>query len=117
MCGDCGAEDPQWASINWGVVLCIECGGIHRSLGVHITKVRGIRLDQWEPEILKVMAELGNVIVNRVLEAAVGTVYLAAAMIADHHNTGWGAAEAQTRQQQSGEGGVGAGQVPGQAVR
>jgi len=72
VCGDCGAEDPQWASINWGVVLCIECGGIHRSLGVHITKVRGIRLDQWEPEILKVMAELGNVIVNRVLEAAVG---------------------------------------------
>ena len=69
VCGDCGAADPQWASINWGVVLCIECGGIHRSLGVHISKVRGIRLDVWEPEILKVMAELGNNIVNTVLES------------------------------------------------
>ena len=69
VCADCGAVDPQWASINWGVVLCIECGGIHRSLGVHITKVRGIRLDVWEPEILKVMAELGNNIVNMVLES------------------------------------------------
>ena len=71
VCGDCGAPDPQWASINWGVVLCIECGGIHRSLGVHITKVRGIKLDVWDPEILKVMAELGNSIVNSILEAKV----------------------------------------------
>ena len=72
VCGDCGALGPQWASINWGVVLCIECGGIHRSLGVHITKVRGIKLDVWDPEILKVMAELGNSIVNSILEAKVG---------------------------------------------
>ena len=72
VCGDCGALGPQWASINWGVVLCIECGGIHRSLGVHITKVRGIMLDVWDPEILKVMAELGNSIVNSILEAKVG---------------------------------------------
>merc|ERR1719192_308721 len=72
VCADCGAADPQWASINWGVVLCIECGGIHRSLGVHITKVRGIRLDVWEPEILKVMAELGNSIVNNILEVKLG---------------------------------------------
>jgi len=71
ICADCGATDPQWASINWGVVLCIECSGIHRSLGVHITKVRGIRLDVWEPEILKVMAELGNNIVNKILEGKV----------------------------------------------
>ena len=71
-CADCGAPEPQWASINWGVVLCIECGGIHRSLGVHITKVRGIKLDVWDPEILKVMAELGNTIVNNILEACTG---------------------------------------------
>jgi len=68
VCADCGATDPQWASINWGVVVCIECSGIHRSLGVHISKVRGVRLDMWEPEILKVMAELGNNIVNKILE-------------------------------------------------
>merc|ERR1719244_2462492 len=72
VCADCGAQEPQWASINFGVTLCIECGGIHRSLGVHITKVRSITLDLWEPEILKVMAELGNNIVNKVLEGKVG---------------------------------------------
>ena len=72
FCADCGAENPQWASINFGVTLCIECGGIHRSLGVHISKVRSITLDIWEPEILKVMAELGNSIVNTILEAKIG---------------------------------------------
>jgi len=72
LCADCRAPDPQWASINFGVTLCIECGGIHRSLGVHITKVRSITLDMWEPEILKVMAELGNNIVNQVLEGQLG---------------------------------------------
>jgi len=72
VCADCNAEGPQWASINFGVTLCIECSGIHRSLGVHITKVRSITLDTWEPEILKVMAELGNSIVNRILEADTG---------------------------------------------
>jgi len=72
ICADCGAKDPQWASINWGVVVCIECSGIHRSLGVHISKVRAIRLDVWEPEILKVIAELGNSIVNKTLEGNIG---------------------------------------------
>jgi len=72
VCCDCGAPEPQWASINFGVTLCIECGGIHRSLGVHISKVRSITLDAWEPEILKVMAELGNSIVNKILEGDVG---------------------------------------------
>ena len=72
VCADCGAADPQWASINWGVVLCIECSGVHRSLGVHISKVRGIKLDAWDPEILKVMAELGNSIVNNILEKNMG---------------------------------------------
>jgi len=72
LCADCNAEGPQWASINFGVTLCIECGGIHRGLGVHVSKVRSITLDTWEPEILKVMAELGNSIVNRILEADTG---------------------------------------------
>lgn len=30
QCGDCGQPDPRWASINLGVLLCIECSGIHR---------------------------------------------------------------------------------------
>lgn len=73
-CCDCGSPDPKWASINLGITLCIACSGIHRSLGVHISKVRSISLDVWEPEILKVMAELGNNVVNKIYEAQVHEV-------------------------------------------
>ncbi|XP_058160671.1 arf-GAP with coiled-coil, ANK repeat and PH domain-containing protein 3 [Dasypus novemcinctus] len=68
-CGDCGQPDPRWASINLGVLLCIECSGIHRSLGVHCSKVRSLTLDSWEPELLKLMCELGNGTVNQIYEA------------------------------------------------
>ena len=53
-CADCGTKNPNWASINLGIMLCMECCGIHRSLGVHISKVKSVTLDDWEPEIQKV---------------------------------------------------------------
>ncbi|KAM4888474.1 arf-GAP with coiled-coil, ANK repeat and PH domain-containing protein 2 isoform 3-T3 [Thomomys bottae] len=70
-CCDCGLADPRWASINLGITLCIECSGIHRSLGVHFSKVRSLTLDTWEPELLKLMCELGNDVINHVYEAKV----------------------------------------------
>lgn len=68
-CADCGNPDPKWASINLGITLCIACSGVHRSLGVHYSKVRSLTLDVWEPEILRVMMELGNETVNKIYEA------------------------------------------------
>ncbi|XP_076828480.1 arf-GAP with coiled-coil, ANK repeat and PH domain-containing protein 2 isoform X6 [Brachyhypopomus gauderio] len=68
-CCDCGQADPRWASINLGITLCIECSGIHRSLGVHNSKVRSLTLDSWEPELLKLMCELGNGVMNQIYEA------------------------------------------------
>ncbi|MGH0173016.1 UNVERIFIED_CONTAM: hypothetical protein FKN15_066933 [Acipenser sinensis] len=68
VCCDCGQADPRWASINLGILLCIECSGIHRSLGVHCSKVRSLTLDSWEPELLKLMCELGNNIMNHIYE-------------------------------------------------
>ncbi|KAK7127177.1 hypothetical protein R3I94_018384 [Phoxinus phoxinus] len=69
ICCDCGTPDPCWASINLGITLCIQCSGIHRSLGVHFSKVRSLTLDTWEPELLKLMCELGNGVINQIYEA------------------------------------------------
>uniref|UniRef100_A0A8C1M530 Arf-GAP with coiled-coil, ANK repeat and PH domain-containing protein n=2 Tax=Cyprinus carpio TaxID=7962 RepID=A0A8C1M530_CYPCA len=70
ICCDCGQADPRWASINLGILLCIECSGIHRSLGVHCSKVRSLTLDTWEPELVKLMCELGNAVINQIYEGA-----------------------------------------------
>ena len=48
------AVDPDWADINFGVFICIECGGIHRSLGAHLTKVKSVNLDEWSEDNVKV---------------------------------------------------------------
>ncbi|XP_067873394.1 arf-GAP with coiled-coil, ANK repeat and PH domain-containing protein 3 isoform X1 [Heterodontus francisci] len=72
QCCDCGQADPRWASINLGITLCIECSGIHRSLGVQCSKVRSLTLDSWEPELLKLMCELGNNVINHIYEGRCG---------------------------------------------
>uniref|UniRef100_A0A6Q2Y8I2 Arf-GAP with coiled-coil, ANK repeat and PH domain-containing protein n=1 Tax=Esox lucius TaxID=8010 RepID=A0A6Q2Y8I2_ESOLU len=71
QCCDCGEPGPDWASINLGITLCIVCSGIHRSLGVHFSKVRSLTLDSWEPELVRLMCELGNTAINRIYEARI----------------------------------------------
>lgn len=69
ICADCGTPDPDWASINLGILVCINCSGIHRNLGVHVSKVRSFTLDKWEPDMLKMMVAIGNERANAIFEA------------------------------------------------
>ncbi|XP_060848882.1 centaurin-gamma-1A isoform X1 [Rhopalosiphum padi] len=71
QCADCNSPNPDWASLNLGILMCIECSGIHRNLGSHISKVRSLDLDGWPPSHLKVMMAMGNDLANSVWESNV----------------------------------------------
>lgn len=60
--------DPDWASLNLGALICIECSGIHRNLGTHLSRVRSLDLDDWPVELIKVMSSIGNELANSVWE-------------------------------------------------
>uniref|UniRef100_A0A7S4JPG9 Arf-GAP domain-containing protein n=1 Tax=Odontella aurita TaxID=265563 RepID=A0A7S4JPG9_9STRA len=60
QCAECGMKNPQWASVSFGTVFCLECSGVHRSLGVHISFVRSIAMDSWTPQQLALMKAGGN---------------------------------------------------------
>uniref|UniRef100_A0A8C1DFS4 ArfGAP with GTPase domain, ankyrin repeat and PH domain 2 n=1 Tax=Cyprinus carpio carpio TaxID=630221 RepID=A0A8C1DFS4_CYPCA len=68
LCVDCGAPNPTWASLNLGALICIECSGIHRNLGTHLSRVRSLDLDDWPSELTKVLTAIGNHMANSIWE-------------------------------------------------
>ena len=59
-CFDCGKENPEWASLNNGSFICMNCAGLQRSLGANLCKVRSISMDTWNEKQLRYMCLGGN---------------------------------------------------------
>lgn len=67
-CADCDADNPNWAVINLGVLICTQCAGVHRNLGTHISKVRSMTIDTLSPEAIERLQTTSNASVNSELE-------------------------------------------------
>jgi hypothetical protein len=65
VCADCPIANPDWASINLGIFLCLPCSGVHRSIGVHVSKVKSVQLDDWNTDWVENMESWGNERSNR----------------------------------------------------
>lgn len=63
-CADCQAKCPLWASLDFGILICMNCSGGHRSLGRLITRVRSVKIDSWTQDEIEILAAIGNSTAN-----------------------------------------------------
>ncbi|XP_052539953.1 arf-GAP with SH3 domain, ANK repeat and PH domain-containing protein 1-like isoform X3 [Tympanuchus pallidicinctus] len=75
-CCDCLAPDPTWLSINHGILICIECSGIHREMGVHISRIQSLSLDKLATSELLLARNIGNAGFNGIMEASLSSFSL-----------------------------------------
>nr|XP_020667097.1 arf-GAP with SH3 domain, ANK repeat and PH domain-containing protein 1 [Pogona vitticeps]XP_020667098.1 arf-GAP with SH3 domain, ANK repeat and PH domain-containing protein 1 [Pogona vitticeps] len=68
VCCDCGSPDPTWLSTNLGILTCIECSGIHREMGVHVSRIQSLELDKLGTSELLLVKNIGNNIFNELME-------------------------------------------------
>lgn len=60
-CIDCGSDDPQYASMNNAVFVCVNCAGYHRNLGESISLIKSLTKDNFNDISLKMLYLGGNV--------------------------------------------------------
>ncbi|XP_011402926.1 PREDICTED: arf-GAP with SH3 domain, ANK repeat and PH domain-containing protein 2-like [Amphimedon queenslandica] len=68
-CCECNAPDPEWLSVNLGLLICIHCSGRHRELGVQYSRIRSLKLDALKTSELLIARVMGNSVLNEVMEA------------------------------------------------
>ena len=60
FCFDCNSPGPDWTSLHFGSLICLECAGKHRNMGTHVTLVRSFQLDSFSDDQMQYILQGGN---------------------------------------------------------